>query len=112
MNIVKRVEMLESRPLLRIVPTERLALDHPSDVLALIEEQMNVVRSDARADPTERARTLGKPAYTVFTDATLRDLATRMPDSEVGLRAVAGIGPSKLEQYGDELLALLSSLDA
>ena len=59
---------------------------------------------------TDKARAAGKPAYTVFTDATLRDLAKRMPADETGLRAVTGIGPSKLEQYGDELLALLAEL--
>lgn len=58
----------------------------------------------------EKARSNGKPAYTVFTDATLRELAKRLPDSETGLRAIPGIGPSKLEQYGDELLELLADL--
>jgi len=50
----------------------------------------------------------GKPAYTVFADATLRALAVTMPTDEVALRAVKGVGPTKLELYGDELLALLA----
>jgi DNA helicase-2/ATP-dependent DNA helicase PcrA len=63
-----------------------------------------------RAWRTERARAAGKPAYTIFADATLRELARRLPSDEGGLRAVSGIGPAKLDAYGDELLALLADI--
>jgi DNA helicase-2/ATP-dependent DNA helicase PcrA len=59
---------------------------------------------------TDKARAAGKPAYTVFADATLRELARRLPSDETGLRQVSGIGPAKLDAYGDELLALLAEL--
>jgi superfamily II DNA helicase RecQ len=51
----------------------------------------------------------GKPAYTVLPDATLRLLAVRLPETEAHLAAVHGIGPAKLDQYGDQLLALLAT---
>jgi DNA helicase-2/ATP-dependent DNA helicase PcrA len=63
-----------------------------------------------RAWRTEKARAAGKPAYTVFADATLRELARRLPADEAGLRQISGIGPAKLDNYGDELLALLADL--
>jgi DNA helicase-2/ATP-dependent DNA helicase PcrA len=48
------------------------------------------------------------PAYVVFTDATLTALAERQPSDRSGLVQIAGIGPRKLELYGEAVLALLS----
>ena len=78
MNLAKRIENLEARPLLRIVPAEPIPLDHPADVLALLAEQVNVVRSDARAEPTERARTLGFLASLALRAMESRDLTARL----------------------------------
>jgi superfamily II DNA helicase RecQ len=47
------------------------------------------------------------PAYVVFNDRTLAALTERLPRSRGELLAVEGIGPSKLDRSGDELLALL-----
>lgn len=47
------------------------------------------------------------PAYVVFTDATLTALAERQPSDRAGLVEIAGIGPRKLELYGEAVLALL-----
>jgi DNA helicase-2/ATP-dependent DNA helicase PcrA len=47
------------------------------------------------------------PAYVVFTDATLAALAERRPARQEELLAIAGIGPRKLGQYGDAVLALI-----
>jgi ATP-dependent DNA helicase RecQ len=44
------------------------------------------------------------PAYIVFNDATLRDLARQRPSSPEALLRVSGIGTKKLEQYGDAIL--------
>ncbi len=48
------------------------------------------------------------PAYVVFNDATLRELAARRPRCAADLLAVNGIGPAKLERYGARLLALFA----
>ncbi len=48
----------------------------------------------------------GVPAYIVLTDASIDELAARRPRSEQELLNVRGIGPAKLEAYGDELLDL------
>jgi len=61
-----------------------------------------------RAWRRETARALGVPAYIVFTDATLTALAARRPASETELLAVPGIGPTKLDAYGDDILALVA----
>ena len=49
-----------------------------------------------------------KPAFTVFTDATLEAIAERKPDSPAALLGVAGVGRSKLEAYGTDVLALVA----
>jgi ATP-dependent DNA helicase UvrD/PcrA len=54
----------------------------------------------------EQARGAGVPAYVVFTDATLQTLAEVLPTTESALLAVSGVGRTKLERYGADVLAL------
>jgi DNA helicase II / ATP-dependent DNA helicase PcrA len=61
-----------------------------------------------RAWRRKRAEADGVPAYVVFNDRTLAALAERRPRSRGELLAVEGIGPAKLDRYGDELLGLLA----
>lgn len=56
------------------------------------------------------ARELGVPAYVVFSDATLVAIAERMPCSEAELLDISGVGPIKLERYGQELLPVIRRL--
>jgi DNA helicase-2/ATP-dependent DNA helicase PcrA len=49
------------------------------------------------------------PAYVVFTDATLIAICEAMPADTTALAKISGVGPSKLEKYGDEVLAVLGS---
>lgn len=60
-----------------------------------------------RAWRRERATEAGVPAYVVFNDRTLTALAERCPRSRGELLAVEGIGPAKLDQFGEDLLRLL-----
>lgn len=62
-----------------------------------------------RAWRTAQATEQGVPAYMVFSDATLRALAEAKPQSEAELSGISGIGASKLERYGTDLLGLLSA---
>ena len=48
------------------------------------------------------------PAYVIFNDATLLAMAGAHPTTETELLAVSGIGPKKLETYGEAFLAVLS----
>ena len=54
----------------------------------------------------------GKPAYTVFDDKTLAAIATALPNDLAELAAVKGVGPAKLEQYGDDVLELSAAARA
>jgi superfamily II DNA helicase RecQ len=62
-----------------------------------------------RAWRRERSGRDGVPAYVVFADRTLRAIAVSRPSSLTALRAVDGIGPTKLELYGEDILALVGA---
>ena len=47
------------------------------------------------------------PAYVVFSDKTLQDMAAQNPQTHEQLLAVHGVGQKKLAQYGDAFLAEL-----
>ncbi len=53
------------------------------------------------------ATAIGKPAYVVFNDRTLAEIAGARPSSPAVLRGVSGVGEAKLERYGDEVLAIV-----
>ncbi len=55
----------------------------------------------------ERAGEESVPAYVVFTDATLQLIAEHQPRTERDLLRISGIGRSKLDKYGEDVLALL-----
>lgn len=67
--------------------------------------------SDLKDWRLERARADEVPAYVVFTDATLEAIASARPQTRGELAALAGIGPTKLERYGPEVLALLAAAE-
>ena len=65
-----------------------------------------------RALRRELSQTQNVPAYVVFHDVTLRELARLKPRTEADLRMVTGIGEQKLARYGSRLLALLRTFEA
>jgi DNA helicase-2/ATP-dependent DNA helicase PcrA len=73
-------------------------------------------RAEEPSDPTyqalkrwrlKRAKLDEIPAYIVFHNTTLAEIAQRRPSTIAELAAVPGVGPSKLERYGQELLTAL-----
>ena len=76
--------------------------------LPLDDEQ--ALRFDAlKAWRAEVARAHNVPAYVVFHDAALADMARTRPDSLDALAGISGVGSRKLEAYGAEILRLLAS---
>jgi superfamily II DNA helicase RecQ len=49
------------------------------------------------------------PAYVVFSDKTLQAIVSARPATLAALRRVDGIGPTKLELYGEDVLALVAA---
>ena len=54
----------------------------------------------------ERSKKDGVAPYVVFSDETLREIARAKPKSLTALSRVKGIGPAKLDRYGDEVMYL------
>ncbi|HYJ78049.1 MAG TPA: HRDC domain-containing protein, partial [Longimicrobiaceae bacterium] len=56
---------------------------------------------------TELAREAGLPAFCVFGDRTLVELARARPTTPAEMLAVSGVGRAKLEKYGEAFLRVL-----
>jgi len=56
----------------------------------------------------QRAAADRVPAYIVLSDAHLEGIADRRPESLADLARCTGIGPTKLERYGDEIVAVIA----
>jgi ATP-dependent DNA helicase RecQ len=49
------------------------------------------------------------PAYVVFPDRTLAEMAVRRPRTLAAMEGVRGVGPAKLQKYGPRFLAVIHS---
>ncbi len=58
----------------------------------------------------ETARKHNVPAYVIFHDATMREIAKNKPASLDDLRNVSGVGEKKLETYGEEIVSLIAEM--
>jgi ATP-dependent DNA helicase RecQ len=58
------------------------------------------------------AREQGVPAYVIFHDATLRQIASQPPSSLAELADISGVGEAKLARYGEQIIALLAAEDS
>ena len=62
-----------------------------------------------RAWRAAAAKEQGVPAYVIFHDSTLREIATKMPSTLAELSTVSGVGETKLARYGQQVLDALGS---
>ena len=67
------------------------------------------LRESLTAWRRERARQDAVPAYVVLNNRTLDAIAKARPETLGALGSVPGIGPSRLEQYGDEILGIVGA---
>ncbi|MER6800043.1 HRDC domain-containing protein, partial [Amycolatopsis mediterranei] len=72
----------------------------PSTVDEGLLERLKTWRGD-------RARELKVPTFVVFTDATLMAIAEQRPADEAALVSISGIGATKLERFGAEILGVV-----
>ncbi|MFI7044839.1 DNA helicase RecQ [Streptosporangium sandarakinum] len=79
-----------------------------SAVPAELPEEALPMFERLRAWRAATAKEQGVPAYVVFHDATLREIATRSPSSLPELGEVSGVGENKLAKYGERILEVLA----
>jgi ATP-dependent DNA helicase RecQ len=70
---------------------------------ALLARLRDLRRTISRADNV--------PAYVVFADRTLAEMAVRRPTTETAMTKIRGVGPAKLEKYGERFLDIVRSFD-
>ncbi|MGI5513712.1 DNA helicase RecQ [Streptomyces sp. CA-106131] len=81
----------------------KVAAELPAELLPVFEA--------LRSWRASRAREQGVPAYVIFHDATLREIATARPKTVAELGAIGGVGEKKLATYGEGVLGVLAALD-
>jgi len=86
----------------REVPAEDLPVLSGADE-ALLARLRDLRRTIAREDQV--------PAYVVFPDRTLAEMAARKPTNPAALGKIRGVGPVKLDKYGERFLDVLRSVD-
>ncbi|RIJ60500.1 DNA helicase RecQ [Clavibacter phaseoli] len=77
-------------------------------VVDLPEEAQGLFEA-LRAWRSEHAKEQGVPAYVVFADVTLREVATVRPQDLGQLAGITGVGQKKLDTYGEGLLAVVAA---
>ncbi|MGY1583676.1 DNA helicase RecQ [Streptomyces sp. MN13] len=84
----------------------------PRAAAAELPEELVPAFEALRAWRAEQAREQGVPAYVIFHDATLREIAMAWPASVRELGGISGVGEKKLATYGEGVLAVLAELEA
>lgn len=72
------------------------------------EELLDRLKSWRKGEASRRS----VPAYIVFSDATLENIATELPTTEQELLAIPGIGARKLQEFAAPVIAIVQGLDA
>ncbi|MBS1000088.1 HRDC domain-containing protein, partial [Acetobacter persici] len=110
-----------ARPILRGEETVSLRADatqelekaagraRPPETLADLPEEKQALFAALRRWRLDEAREQEIPPYVIFHDSALRDIAQETPTSLAELGEVKGVGRSKLERYGEAVLAVLKT---
>lgn len=78
----------------------------PDDDMAVDPDSFNALRALRR----EIATAENMPAYIIFDDKTLKEMAYFLPDTPQKFLQINGVGAIKLQKYGEQFLALLRSV--
>jgi ATP-dependent DNA helicase RecQ len=81
----------------------------PAATQAELPAEARPVFERLRAWRAATAKEQGVPAYVIFHDATLRQIATESPTTLAQLGAVNGVGENKLAKYGQQILDTLAA---
>jgi len=85
-------------------PRPKAVLEDPTPEQSALYGRLKQLRN-------QLARELNQPAYCVFADRTLIELAREHPRDERQMLAVSGVGPAKMEKFGEAFLRVLNDED-
>ena len=104
----RRVLKGNESPLL-LEPVKKKAVPKPAVVRDSWEGVDEGLFENLREVRRRLARSKSLPAYIVFGDAALRDMARKRPTTRAAFLRVSGVGEKKLQQYGEEMLNAIRS---
>ena len=90
---------------MRVSAGEHVRVGSRSGPLVVVSGDLRERLRQLRADEAKRRDV---PAYVIFNDRTLDALVEARPSTRTELLTIPGIGPAKLESYGDQLLETLT----
>ncbi len=99
-------EWLKRRESLTL-PKPRAAAPPPTSADPSTEEYDESLFQNLRALRSDIAERRGVPPYVVFGDRALQQMAARLPQSADDFLAISGVGPAKLEQYGERFMGVI-----
>jgi ATP-dependent DNA helicase RecQ len=97
--LLRREPERPTRPAKAPKPHRTAPVDLPTEAVSVFER--------LRAWRTTAAKEQGVPAYVIFHDATLRQIAVENPSTLAELGTVNGVGETKLARYGQQILDTL-----
>ncbi|PHM20326.1 MAG: DNA helicase RecQ [Curvibacter sp. PD_MW3] len=86
--------------------SRRAGVTAPAAVNLGVDDQVRFI--NLKAWRAEVAREHNLPAYVIFHDATLAEIAQRSPQTLDDLQGISGIGEKKLQAYGEAVLRVIS----
>jgi ATP-dependent DNA helicase RecQ len=100
-QVLLRREPERTTPIAKATKPRRGAPVDLPDAAVPVFEQLRAWRAATAKDQ-------GVPAYVIFHDATLRQIATQAPSTLAELGTVSGVGEAKLARYGQQILDTLA----
>ena len=80
----------------------------PSSSSTDIKQLQKQLKEELREYRMKQSKPIGKPPYSVFTNAAMEEICDTLPTTTAELLDVKGIGPKKLEMFGDDILNIVS----
>jgi ATP-dependent DNA helicase RecQ len=106
-SVLKGTQKVELRKIVATPGGKGARRDRREATAAIVGDADAAMLDSLRALRTRLAREQNVPAYVVFSDRTLVELATHRPTTPAAMREIHGIGDTKLERYGSEFLAII-----
>ncbi len=111
-EIIEGKERFRYRP--DAAPLPKGTGKHRNKTVAVVEGEVDLSGRDQellielKSLRSQISRLRGIPAYIVFNDRSLADMARQRPATEAEFAAVHGVGEAKLKKFADEFLALIA----
>jgi ATP-dependent DNA helicase RecQ len=108
--VLRGGQQIQLRQYQKPVRQKREPAKQKAYVTADLSSAEQVIFDKLRWWRVEMARTHNVPAYVIFVDATLREIAKVKPQSLDDLRGVSGVGEKKLLTYGEDVVRLIAEM--